>query len=121
MLTLILVFMEWPPRLHVLYIATAAAASFAYDPFRRYDMPELHEGKSMSVEREEGLRWSLVRLCGNPGSGKRISLFWAWTRNKAPHLRLYLHNIFSKFVKQQTLWRHSRLNEGSKDWHAACA
>ena len=59
MLTLILVFMEWPPRLHVLYIATAAAASFAYDPFRRYDMPELHEGKSMSVEREEGYdgRW----------------------------------------------------------------
>src|SRR5437773_12281625 len=75
MLTLILVFMEWPPRLHVLYIATAAAASFAYDPFRCYDMPELHEGKSMSVERGGRIRWSLVRLCANPASGKRISPF----------------------------------------------
>ena len=59
MQTLILVYMEWPPRLHVLYIATAAAPFFAYDPFRCYDMSELHEGKSMSVEREEGYdgRW----------------------------------------------------------------
>jgi hypothetical protein len=46
---------------------------------------------------------SLVRLCANPGSGKGISPFWAWPRNNAADLRLYLHNIFSKFVKQRTL------------------
>ena len=76
--------MEWPPRLHVLYIATAAAASFAYDPFRCYAMPELHEGKSMSVEREEGYdgRWfgfvltrgveNEYRFEPGPGTKRRI-------------------------------------------------
>jgi len=59
MQTLILVYMEWPPRLHVLYIATAAAPFFAYDPFSVLRHVRTPWGK-IDVSREGGTircRW----------------------------------------------------------------